>query len=270
MISFPLFKRNLLSSLKIMIIFFAVMTMYISVIIYMYDPALADMLNDYQKALPEMMNAVGMTGIASNLIEFVHIYLYGFILLVFPMVFTIIEVNKLLTHYIDSGSFASLLATPNSRMKILRTQWLSIMLHLAILIASTTIVGMLTCSLLFPNELDIPKYLILNGVLLLLHACIASIIFLAACIFHEARLFYLFGAGIPVIFYLLQMLGNMGGDLENLKYGSIFTLFPGKEIVAGDFTFASGAITSTIILGVLILLFSSIGFFYFKKKDLPL
>ena len=80
MISMPLLKRNLLSSLKIMAILYAVMTMYTVVIIYMYDPALADMLDSFQSAIPEMMRAFGMSGIASNLLEFIQIYLYGFII----------------------------------------------------------------------------------------------------------------------------------------------------------------------------------------------
>ena len=33
------------------------------------------------------MTAVGMTGITGNLAEFVHIYLYGFIMLVFLLFF---------------------------------------------------------------------------------------------------------------------------------------------------------------------------------------
>ena len=110
---------------KILLILLAAMTLYTTVIIYMYDPELAHMLNDYQIALPGIMSAVGMTGIAGNLTEFVYIYLYGFIMLVFPIIAIIILGNKLLAHYIDSGSMGVLLATPNSRLKILLTQLLS-------------------------------------------------------------------------------------------------------------------------------------------------
>lgn len=270
MISLPLFKRNLISAWKILLIFFLLISMYTTVIIYMYDPALAEMLTEYQQVLPSVMSAMGMSGIASTLIEFIHIYLYGFIMEVFPMVFTVIAVNKFLTSYTDSGSMASLLATPNSRSKILRTQWLSVLLTLTILIAAITGVGLITSGLLFPGELAVKNYLILNVVLLLVHVCISSIIFLAACLFHETRKFYLMGAGIPVLFFLFTMLANMGGKLENVKYLSLFTLFPGSPIVAGDFSLDSGILSSSLILLGLTLVFSGIGFAYFKKKDLPL
>lgn len=69
-----------------------------------------------------MMAAVGMTGVAANLLEWIKIYLYGFLMILFPLIFIIILVNKLVASYIDNGSMASLLATPNSRGKIIRTQ----------------------------------------------------------------------------------------------------------------------------------------------------
>lgn len=83
MISLPLLKRNMAQTWKILLILLAAMTLYTTVIIYMYDPKLAHMLDDYQDALPGMMSAVGMTGIAGNLTAFMHIYLYGFIMLIF-------------------------------------------------------------------------------------------------------------------------------------------------------------------------------------------
>ncbi len=42
------------------------------------------MLSSYQEALPEMMAAVGMTDVAQNLLEWIRVYLYGFIMPLFP------------------------------------------------------------------------------------------------------------------------------------------------------------------------------------------
>lgn len=52
MISLPLLKRNMAQTWKILLILLAAMTLYTTVIIYMYDPKLAHMLDDYQDALP--------------------------------------------------------------------------------------------------------------------------------------------------------------------------------------------------------------------------
>lgn len=154
---------------------------------YMYDPELAHMLNDYQIALPGIMSAVGMTGIAGNLTEFVYIYLYGFIMLVFPIIAIIILGNKLLAHYIDSGSMGVLLATPNSRLKILLTQLLSMLAGITLLIVLITAIGIGTCEGLFSGELDIPLFLKLNAALLLFHLMLGGIAFLPACIFNDSN-----------------------------------------------------------------------------------
>lgn len=181
MISLSLLKRNIKSCSKIFLIIFAVLCMYTTVIIYMYNPKLANMLNDYQKALPEMMQAVGMTGIASNLLQWIQIYLYGFIMLLFPLIFIIIIVNKLLMNYIDNGSMANLLATPNGRGKIIRTQLLSMLLWITILMIAISTVTIIFCEIEFPGQLDTSKYIILNICTLFMWFAISSITFLIAC-----------------------------------------------------------------------------------------
>ena len=51
-----------------------------------------------------------MTAGAADLLGFMISYLYGFILLVFPMVFCILRANGLVAKYVDRGSMACLLA----------------------------------------------------------------------------------------------------------------------------------------------------------------
>lgn len=178
MISFSLFKRDMATGWKPFLIIFAILCLYTTVIIYMFNPEFASMLSDYQKALPEMMAAVGMTGIATNILEWIHIYLYGFLMILFPLIFIIILVNKLLASYIDNGSMASLLSTPASRGKIIRTQLLALVLWLTILMAAISAVGIITCEILFPGELDITKYVLLNAAALLLQLAVGGIAFL--------------------------------------------------------------------------------------------
>lgn len=76
-------------------------------------------------------------------------------MLVFPVIFLIILGNKLLAHYVDTGSMAVLLSTPNSRIRILVTQLLTLLLETALLIALITAIGIVSCESLFPGELDI-------------------------------------------------------------------------------------------------------------------
>ena len=266
MFSMPLLKHNMKVCALPCIIIFLVLSMYTSVIIYMYNPQFADMLNDYQKMMPKIMSAVGMTGIARTLIEWIQIYLYGFIMLLFPLIFIIIAVNKLVMTYIDKGSMAGLLATPNSRRKIITTQLFSMYLWIAILMALISAVGLLSSHVMLPGELDAKSYLLLNLGTLMLWFAVAGIAFFAACMFSESKYYYAVGAGIPILFFLFQMMGNMGEDLEFFKYMTIYTLLPADDIVAGN---ADALVPCLVLLGISVLL-SGAGCIIFTKRDLSL
>lgn len=265
MISMPLLKRNLFSSFKVALIILAIILMYTIIIIYMFDPKLADMLNDYQAAMPEMMSAVGMTGAATTLTEFVNTYLYGFIMTLIPAIFTIIIVNKLVMQYVDSGSMACILATPNSRAKIICTQLLSVLIGIVFIIGVTVISGIITSEVLFKGELDIDVYLRLNFSVFLLQFALGGISFFAACYFNESKGYFTVGAGLPFLFYIIKMMANMGGDLEKFKYATIFSLFPANEIVNNQKVV--GYNVAMLVIGVV--LYTS-GCVYFTKKDLSI
>lgn len=259
-----LFKRNMISGIKVLLILLGVISMYTVVIIYMYNPEISQMLSGYQEVLPEMMAAVGMTGIADNILEWIRIYLYGFIMILFPLIFEIIIVNKLVVSYIDKGSMAVLLSTPHSRKKIIFTQAVSLAILVSLLLICVTTVGIASCQIMFPGELDVKKYILLNGSEILLQLMMLGIIFLFACMCTDARYFYAFGAGIPLVFFLIQMLANMGGKLEKLKYFTLYSLFPSGRIVDGT----QGCLIYNLVMASLSIAFMGTGIFYFTRRDL--
>lgn len=263
---YPLFKRNLISCVKIFVIIFLVICMYTSVIIYMYNPELSEMLSGYQEALPEMMSAMGMTGIATNLLQWIQIYLYGFIMSAFPMIFAIILGNKLVLNYIDCGSMASLLSTPHSRTKIILTQAISGVLFMVLLMAAVTAVGIVSSQLMFPGELAVGRYIQLNISATLLQLCILGITFFVACVTDEAKNYYVFGAGIPILFFLCKMLAGMGDSLKGLKYFTVYSLLPAEKIVDGV---QGTAPFHVAMLLIAIGLFAG-GILWFRRRDLSL
>ena len=117
---------------------------------------------------------------------------------------------------------------------------------------------------LFPGELNVERYLILNISTLFLQLTVAGISFLCACVCSEARHYYTVGAGLPLLFFLMQMISNMGEKLENLKYFTIYTLLPAGEIAAGKGLFV---VQNAVLLLLAIVLFSS-GIWWFQRRDL--
>ncbi len=113
MINMALYKREMKGSIKLLVILGAIITMYVSIIISMY-PEMMKTLDSFAQAMPELMAAVGMNADAGTLLGFMVSYLYGFILLIFPMLFCVLRGNALVARYVDNGSMALLKAAHHS------------------------------------------------------------------------------------------------------------------------------------------------------------
>ena len=112
---------------------------------------------------------------------------------------------------------------------------------------------------------SVKDYLTLNfGVALLIFAT-SGIAFFCSCLFNSANNSLALGAGIPVAFYLFQMMSGFGEGLEFLKYFSMNTLYDSSAIVSGG-SFWLQFLALGIIGAVLYVLAVKI----FKEKDLPL
>ena len=264
MINMALYKREMKGSIKLLIIFSAIITLYVSVIIYMYDPQMTKMLDSFVEVMPELMAAVGMKANTTNLLGFMVSYLYGFILVIFPMLFCILRGNALIAKYVDKGSMVSLVAAPVKRRTIALTQMQVLISGILLLILYSTILELICAESGFPGELDITTLFILNGGLLCLHLFIGSICFLSSCIFSDTKYSIAFGAGIPAFMYVLQMLANVGGDAEKAKYFTFFTLFNPDGIIAGE---GSAVVGIFVLLAGAVLLYAS-GIMVFERKDL--
>ncbi len=264
MINLTLYKREMKNSIKMLLVFAAVISMYIAIIIVMYNPEMMASLDQFYDVMPELMSAVGMKAGTTSLIGFMISYLYGFILLVFPMIFSILRGNGLVAKYVDKGSMATLLAAPVKRRTIAITQLLVILSGIILLDVYTTGLEIIIANAKFSGELVVSELIGLNAALLCLHLFIGSICYLASCIFSETKYSVAFGAGIPAIMYVLQMLANSGEKAEAVKYFTFFTLFDANGVVAGN----SSAILGGAALAVGAIVLYTAGVIIFSNKDL--
>lgn len=263
MLNWILYKREMKDSLKMLLIFAAVISMYVAIIISMYDPKTMASLDHFYEAMPELMAAVGMHAGASSLIGFMISYLYGFILLIFPMIFCILRGNGLIARYADKGSLVTLLAAPVKRRTVALTQMFVLISGTILLLVYTTGLELAITETSFPEELVISDLLKLNAALLCLHLFIGSICFLTSCIFSDTRYSIALGAGIPAFMYILQMLANSGEKAEIIQYFTFFTLYDANGIAAGESSAAIGALA--LLIGAAVLY--TAGTLLFCKKD---
>ena len=264
-----LFKREIKSNYKIMLIFMALISMYSSVIVLMFDPKLGESLSIMAESMPEIFAAFGMMNAGATLIEFVANYLYGFILIVVPTICIIILGNKLIARYVDKGSMAYLLATPNKRKNIVTTQAIFMAFAILVLVGIAVLISIGVGQIAFPGDLDIKKFLLLNvglyGLLFFIGGMCRGLGDVYKRQFNDSRYSYGVGGGLAVVFILIQMLSQVGDKLEKLKYLTPLTLFQPDKIIAGD----SSAIVYFAVLYIIGLIMYLVGIRIFMKKDFP-
>ena len=234
-----------------------ILMIYISTSVTMYDPASIEKMEDMFKLLPEgMLKAFGFDNLGTNLTGYLGHYLYGFIILVFPLIYVVLASNKLVAKHVDSGSMAYLLATPNSRVKIAANQAAFLLISLATLfVVDIGILIALSVSM-FPGLLDVSGFLALNLVTFLAMAVACGVSFFFSCLFSDARYSIAFGGGIPILFLVTKMVSEIGPDLDWMKYLSIYKFINiDKILVDGTYVLVSSlilvAITAVLFLAAI-------------------
>lgn len=259
-----LFSRELKKSIPLMLIISAVIAMYTYIIIWMFDPEMIDQLNMWVEAMPEIMAAAGMTAAATNLLEFEVSYLYGLIFLMLPLVFILLRNNSLIKKYVEDNSIVALLAAPVKRVTVVFTQVIVLVISIFLLVCIITGLQLTFGEMLFPGQTPINDLLLLNvglfGVLLVA----GSIAFCANCTFNDSRISSLFAIGIPILMFVLQMIGNLGGDMEVANYFTYYTLFNPINLLAGE----SSALLGVGALYLIAIILFTVSIIAFKKRDL--
>lgn len=234
MICRPLFRRELRTNCKILLLLCLVFTLYGGVVIGMYDPKLGESLRLMAESMPDLFAAFGMSDPGSTMLEFLVNYLYGFLFVCFPMVMILVLASRLLTGYIDRGAMAWLLSSPTPRWKLALTQAAALGLLVLLLTAYTAAMCLALSQCLFPGELDAPRFLLVNAGLLGLLLFLAGVCFACACLFAQSSFALGAGGGLCAAFLLLQMLGQVGDRLRFLRCLTPLTLFDPAGIAAGE------------------------------------
>jgi len=260
-----LLKETFRSNFIVMLVVALVVLMYTSIIITMYDPESTDSFRIIMEMMPEgLLNAMGFGVIAANLTSFIANYLYGFIYIMFPMIYIIIVANNLIAKHVDRGSMAYLLSTPNSRIKIAGTQGFFMLASLTTIMILETVTGIIISEAVFKGLLEIDKYIALNVITLFVLYVVSGIGFFFSCISNHTKHSLAFGAGIPIGFFVIKMLSGAAPDLEGLRYFTIYSFIDIDAILTQDHYVMTA---SLILLAVTAVLYST-GIFLFNKRSL--
>lgn len=259
-------KLDIKSNWAFFLVILSIMLMYMAVIAMMYDPGSLDAMTQLMDALPkQMIAAFGFEDLGASLTSFMASYYYGFIVILFPMILTIVMSVKLISRYVDRGSMAYLLSSPVRRSVIAGTQAAFTVLSFALLFGLVSLSGYLICEAGFPGELEAGKYWMLNVMAFVLFMAITGISFLASCSFDDAKASSMLGSGLPLAFYVIHMLSNVSERTVWLKNLTIFSFYDVDRIMAGEPTLAGGL----ALMAIAVCCYAA-GIAIFSRRDIVL
>ena len=261
----PLFKYNLKTNRFLWLLLLAVMFMYYSIIISMFDPENIEALTKMLELFPkELMDAMGFSQFGTTLLTFVVGYIYGFLIFLFPLILTVVINHKLVASMVDKGSMAYLLSAPFSRIKVALTQAISGLVLITVFLATTTLCALVVSELLFPGEMEVWMFIKINIYAIILYWAISGIVFFGSAIADDSKVSLGIGVGVPVLFLVIQMLAGAGKDFKWLENFTMYTLFNPEMMIEGDGFVWIGMAT----LFAIALVFYSAGIWYFNRKNL--
>lgn len=261
MINIPYLKQTIKSNVKFLFVFTLVLCFFLIVMSYVFTPEAMNSLQEATKT-SAVKNILSGNG---TLIGFMANSFYALMAIIFPMVYSIMVGNRMIAEKVDKGSMAGFLSTPVSRNAITISSAIYLIFSLAFMWIVASLVGVAAANHFQPDALDVETFLLLNVGAFLYHLVIGGICFCSSCVFNSSKNSLTFGAGIPLFFFVVNMLLKLSDDLEGLKYVTLNTLYDTQSVVAG-----SDYMQGYIIMGILAVLLYSVGILYFNQKDLPL
>jgi len=193
---------------------------------------------------------------------------YGMFATMLPMIYIIIVGNRLIAAKIDNGSLATVMSKPIKRNQVSLTQAFFFIGSIMMMFLAVTVTGLIMIEATGIG-IEIGGFLLLNLGIVMFHLAISGISYLASCIFNFSGKSLLAGAGIPILFFvfnILAQMGNLAMILGNFKYITLNTLFNVTDILG----YSTNMIWQFGILLAVAVITYIFGVLTFKKKDLPL
>jgi len=265
--SIPIFKFLLKKHWVLIVVFTLILVLYSSFAVTTYDPTDAAAMEEMLQMLPsELIEAFGWSDLGSTYTEYVAAFLYGFIMVVFPLVLFVLLANALVAKPVDSGSIAYLLASPNARSKIIFTKALFLFGATSFAYWVATVYTVILSQSMQGGLLNLGQFFSINAIVYLVMTMLAAISFFCACAVDNHTTEVTLVAGVPVAMVLISMLQQAAENLSALKYLTLFSLI---DFDAAFYQSGYTLVVSLALAGATVL-FYALSILAFNKRSLAI
>lgn len=225
-------KRNW----KLLLIFLAVLCMYLSIIISLIDPEDMSKVQQLFGTMAGFMDAFSIEIAAmTSPLNYTASTFFSVLVMGFTMVFYIIQVSRLILKPVDNTSLVCTLSAPVKRRTLILTNGIYLIFSMLVLFAGIFICGSGMLSLY--GEFDVGAYANLVGVTFCLCTAVAMLSYFLSVAFCGSKLGLGLTAGVPIALLFLEILGGSGGEQTQwLSKITPFGYLDSVGIVTGEAT----------------------------------
>lgn len=236
MLNLPLFRENIRMCRKVFLLFTGVLVFAVFLNVGLYHPGAGNGFLPIFKYFPEpILKILGINDWDVSLTGVLGSTLYEFWFLLIPLLFSIWLTVHLFIEPLEKGSMIYALGALGDRKKVIFTKGYVLGFGLFFLILTGAVAGILFSELLFPGELEIPQFLLMNMSVFFLQFFLSGLQFLCVCAGLGKKGWTRLGIWISVAFLGFFLLGKMGGVFQGARYLTIFSLFDAGLALEGDF-----------------------------------
>lgn len=259
-----LWRQQWRANIALVAAFAALFSLYVWAITAMYDPQTSAMLEAMTESMPQVFSAFGMDEAPGSLDGFIVNYLYGFLLVLLPLILMALLVYRLLVRPVERGSMAYVLSAGRTRLQVVMTLLAALVSLMLALMAWVTLMEVVAGATLASGELDVWPMVRVNLGLAALWLVVAGLLWCGTCVSPHVGKGLWAGAGFCLLSFILQMVAQLGDDLAWVRYLTFLTCFDRYGLLDGE---AAACWQAGVLAGAGVLL-CAVGTVAFAHRDI--
>lgn len=215
-----------------------------------------------QSLPPALQGLVGDLGNLNQMSTYLGSQLFNIRIPIFVSILAILLVVGLTVSEEEKGQLRTLVALPLSRTRIFFSKWASVV-SICLIGTLATLGGIWIGLTVIHTSLDPLVLLRLGGMMWLLMVALATIIFGVGLASGKRGLTTALGVLIAAGSFLLTTFASAVDWLQNYEKLSILHYFPAPDVAKGTID-----ITNIFVYVAIIIVFLTVGLFFFRRRDL--
>lgn len=218
----------------------------------------------YESYPKELYQAFGIEDLSLTTLEkFLGIEQFSFVWPIVALFLVVSRAGSAIAGEIERGTIGLYLAQPISRTRIFVAKYLSFLISMAIFVTAS-VLAIIPVGALFGTPVNAMNVVNVALLAVLFMWAVFSVSLFVSALSSERGKVYMVMGGSMVVMYVMNVVAGLKPAFGWLANYSVFHYFNAQDILSG----AHIAVSSILVFGISIVLFSLLALFAFNRRDI--